>query len=65
MSEISCETAARRDDYIFSVLGKRPVVPIGDTGAIPFAMRQHAQDFVGAERDRETAADGNTSIRGP
>ncbi len=43
--------AARRDDYLFSVFGKLPVVPIGDTGTIPFAMRQHAEDFAGAAFD--------------
>jgi hypothetical protein len=47
----SCEIAARRDDYLFSVLGKLSVVPIGDTGIILFSMRQHAEDFVGAAFD--------------
>ncbi len=33
-----------------SILGnlKLPVVPIGDTGTIPFAMRQNASVFVDA-----------------
>ncbi len=42
---------ARRNDYLFSVLEKLPVVPIGDTGTIPFAMNQHAEDFVGKAFD--------------
>ncbi len=65
----------KSDEQVFyvlpveSVLGKLPVGLIGDTDTIPFAMRQHAEDFVGAAfdtgRDRETASDGGTSIRGP
>jgi hypothetical protein len=43
-----------------SILGKLPVVPIGDTGTIPFAMRQHARDFVGAAFDtNEGSGDGS------
>jgi hypothetical protein len=44
----------KRDSQVFyvllveSVLGKLPVVPIGDTGTIPFAMRPNARDFVDA-----------------
>ena len=42
-----------------SILGKLPVVPVGDTGTIPYSMRQHAADFVGAAFDtREGAGDG-------
>ncbi len=43
-----------------------PVVPVGDTGTIPYSMRQHAADFVGAAFDtREGAGDGGgTSTRG-
>ncbi len=52
-----------------SILGKLPVVPLGDTGTIPFAMRQNARDFVDAEfdtkRDLVTAAEGGTSTRWP
>jgi hypothetical protein len=54
--------AARRDDYLFSVLGKLPVVPIGGMGTIPFAMRQRAEDFqvVGKAFDtREGSGDGS------
>ncbi len=51
---------ARRDDYLISVLGKLPVVPIGETGTIPFAMRQDAEDFVGKAFDtREGSGDGS------
>ncbi len=34
-----------------SILGKLPVVPIDDTGTIPFAMNQNARDFVDAAFD--------------
>jgi len=43
-----------------SILGKLPVVPIGDTGTIPYSMRHHAADFVDAAFDtREGAGDGS------
>ena len=43
-----------------NILGKLPVVPVGDTGTIPYSMRQHAQDFVGAAFDtREGSGDGS------
>jgi hypothetical protein len=43
-----------------SILGKLPVVPVGDTGTIPYSMRQHAEDFVGAAFDtREGACNGS------
>ena len=47
-------------------LGKLPVVPVGDTGTIPYSMRQHAADYVGAALDRrEEPGDGGTSTLGP
>ena len=43
--------------YLF---GKLPVVPIGDTGTIPFAMRQNARDCVDAAFDTsEGSGDGS------
>ncbi len=39
-----------------SILAKLPVVPIGDTGTIPYSMRQHAADFVGAAFDTSEGA---------
>ncbi len=33
------------------ILGRLPVVPVGYTGTIPYSMRQHAEDFVGAAFD--------------
>jgi hypothetical protein len=43
-----------------SILGKLPVVPVGDTGTLPYCMQQHAQDVVGAAFDtREGAGDGS------
>ncbi len=47
----------KRDSQVFyvfpveSVLGKLPVIPIGETGTIPFAMRQNARDYVDAAFD--------------
>ena len=47
----------KQDSQVFYVLpveyilGKLPVVPVGDTGTIPYSMRQHAADFVGAAFD--------------
>ena len=48
-----------------SILGKLPVVPVGDTGTgtISYCMRQHAGDFVGAAFDtREGGGDGSRYI---
>ena len=37
-----------------SILGKLPVVPVGDTGSIPHTMRaERARELVGARCDRE------------
>ena len=56
----------RADNQVFyvlpveSILGKLPVVPVGEAGTIPYCMRQHAEDFVGAAFDtREGAGDGS------
>ncbi len=56
----------RPDNQVFyvlpveSILGKLPVVPVGETGMIPYCMRQHATNFVGATFDtREGAGDGS------
>ena len=43
--------AARRPMWRY-----RNVVPVGDTGTIPYSMRQHAADFVGAAFDSANAA---------
>ena len=48
--------------YVFPVeyiLGKLPVVPVGDTGTIPYSMQQHAEDFVGAAFNTREGADGD------
>jgi hypothetical protein len=57
----------RPDNQVFyllpveSMLGTLPVVPVGDTGTIPYCMRQHAEDFVCAAFDtREGACDGSS-----
>jgi hypothetical protein len=39
-----------------SILGMLPVVPVGDTGTIPYSMLQHAADFVGAAFDTREGA---------
>jgi hypothetical protein len=56
----------KKDSQVFfvlpveSILGKLPVVPVGDTGTIPYSMRQHAADFVSAAFDtKEGAGDGS------
>ena len=42
------------------ILGKLPVVPVGDTGTIPFSMRRSAADFIDADFDSaEGAGDGS------
>ncbi len=47
----------RPDNQVFYVIpvesntGKLPVVQVGDTGTIPYCMREHAEHFVGAVFD--------------
>ena len=36
---------------ITSIRGKLPVAPVGDTGTVPFSMREHAEDFVNVAFD--------------
>ena len=44
-----------------SILGKLPVVPVGDTGTIPHTMRaERARDLVGARCAREMGKDDGT-----
>jgi hypothetical protein len=49
--------------YVFPIeciLGKLPVVQVGDTGNIPFSMRRSAADFIDADFDSaEGAGDGS------
>ncbi len=56
----------KKDKQVFyvlpveNILGKLPVVPVGDTGTIPYSMRQHVEDFVDAAFDtKEGAGDGS------
>ncbi len=43
-----------------SIFGKLPVVLVGDAGTIPYCIREHAEDFLGAAFDtREGAGDGS------
>ncbi len=39
--------------YVLPVelIGKLPVIAVGETGTIPYCMRQHAEDFEGAAFD--------------
>jgi hypothetical protein len=62
----------KRDKQVFyvipvdSILGKLPVVLIGYTGTIPFAMQKTLSTRrLTLKRDQKTAADGGTSTRGP
>lgn len=44
---------------IASILSRLPVVPVGDTGTIPFSMRAEAAEYPGASCDsRQDAGDG-------
>jgi hypothetical protein len=45
---------------ITSILGRLALVPVGETGTIPFSMRQETSDFPGASCDsKKGAGDGN------
>ncbi len=52
-----------------SILGKPPVVPVGDTGTIPYFMQQHTEDLSALhsiqEREQVTEAGGGILARGP
>ena len=44
---------------VSSILGRLPLVPVGATGTIPFAMRRESADFPGAFCDKsENSGDG-------
>ena len=56
----------KRDKQVYNVLpitsirGKLPVVPVGDTGTVPFSMREHEEDFVDVAFDSsEGSGDGS------
>ncbi len=45
---------------ITSILGRLALVPVGDTGTIPFSMRNEKPDFPGAIcNSKRGAGDGN------
>jgi hypothetical protein len=45
---------------ITSILGRLGLVPVGETGTIPFSMRKETKDFPGASCDsKKDAGDGN------
>jgi hypothetical protein len=45
---------------VTSILGRLALVPVGDTGTIPFSMRKETIDFPGASCDSKMdAGDGN------
>ena len=41
---------------VSSILGRLPLVPVGATGTIPFAMRQESADFPGASCDKSASS---------
>ena len=57
----------RRENKLFlyvvpvsSILGKLPVVPVGDSGTLPYAMRRETADIPGAVCDsKDGAGDGS------
>ena len=49
--------------HVASIMGQLPVVPVGDTGTIPYYMRGEAADFRGGSN--QMAVDGDTSTCGP
>ncbi len=59
------------DNQVFtveSILGKLPVVPVGDTGTIPSCMLQHAEVLSALHSVQEwgpATTGGGISIRGP
>ncbi len=68
----SCIVYERRPDNqvfyvlpVVSILGKLPVVPVGETGTIPYCMRQHEENVVGAAFGQVTEAGGGISTLGP
>ena len=44
---------------ITSILGRLALVPVGETGTIPFSMRNERSDFPGATCDSKDGGDGN------
>jgi hypothetical protein len=45
---------------ITSILGRLALVPVGETGTIPFSMRNERSDFPGATCDsKKNSGDGN------
>ena len=45
---------------ITSILSRLGLVPVGETGTIPFSMRKETRDFPGASCDsKKDAGDGN------
>ncbi len=48
---------------VTSILGRLALVPVGDTGTIPFTMRKESKDFDGASCDTKMGAgDGRQSL---
>ncbi len=46
---------------VSSILGRLPIVPVGNTGTIPYEMRREAADFPGASSDK--TKDGKDGCR--
>jgi hypothetical protein len=49
---------------VSSILGRLPLVPVGATGTIPFAMRREAADFPGAFCEKSANSGGGCSLVG-
>jgi hypothetical protein len=48
------------DQHVPSILGRLALVPVGETGTIPYSMRKEATSFKGAACDSKlNGADGN------
>ena len=48
---------------VSSILGRLPLVPVGATGTIPFAMRRETADFPGAFKFCDKSANGGDGCR--
>jgi hypothetical protein len=47
---------------ITSIRGKLPVAPVGDTGTVPFSMREYAEEFINVAFDSSERAGGGSQF---
>jgi hypothetical protein len=58
--ECKCDQVVLYVLPVETILGQMPEVSIGDIDTVPFSMRKHAEDFVGAAFDtRAGSGDGH------